>query len=57
MPLWARKCSEILVSGICNHFAVTADNEPCVLDGLAGLSVCVCGFIYIYVCVCVCIYI
>jgi hypothetical protein len=53
MPLWALKCSEILVRFSCNHFAVNADKGPCVVDGLAGLSLCVC----IYICVCVCVYV
>jgi hypothetical protein len=55
--LWARNCNECLGRGSCNHFAVTADTLLCVVDGLAGLSLCV--YVYIYVCVCVyiCIYI
>jgi hypothetical protein len=57
LPLCAHKCSESLVRGNCNHFAVTADKVPCVVDGLAGLSVCVCVCVYIYMCVCVCMYI
>jgi hypothetical protein len=46
LPQLARKCSECLVLGSCNHLAVIADKVPCVVDGLAGLSLCVC------VCVC-----
>jgi hypothetical protein len=57
LPLWARKCSEDLVRGSCNHFAVIADKWPCVLDGLAGPSMCVRMCIYICVCVYVYIYI
>jgi hypothetical protein len=61
MPLWARKCSEGLVRGSCNYFAVTTEKGPCVIDGLAGLSLCVCVFVcvyvYIYLYMCVYIYI
>jgi hypothetical protein len=46
-PLWVRKCREVLVRGSCNHFAVTADKRPCVLNGFAGLSLCV--FVYMYI--------
>jgi hypothetical protein len=45
----APKCSEDLVRGSCNHFAVKADKGPCVVDGIGGLSVCVFIYIYIYV--------
>jgi hypothetical protein len=47
LPLRARKCSEGLLRGNCNHFAVAADKMPCVGDGLDGLSLCVCMCIYI----------
>jgi hypothetical protein len=57
LPLWARSCSECLVRGSCNHFAVTADKVPCVVDGHAGLSVCMCVYICIYIYVCVYMYI
>jgi hypothetical protein len=57
LPLWARKCNEFLVHGCCNHFAVTADKGPCVVHGLAGLSVCIRVCTYIYMCVCVYLYI
>jgi hypothetical protein len=57
LPLWARKCSVSLVRGSCNHFAVTADKWPCVVDEFAGLSLCVCMFVYIYICIYVYIYI
>jgi hypothetical protein len=57
LPLWARKCIEGLVRGSCNHFALNADMWPCVLDGLAGLSLFVSMCIYIYVCVYMYIYI
>jgi hypothetical protein len=53
--LWGRKCSEYLVRGICNHFAVTADKGPCVLYGFACLSLCVCVCVYINMCMCMCI--
>jgi multisubunit Na+/H+ antiporter MnhF subunit len=53
---WARKWIEYLVRGICNNFVVTGDKGPCVVNGLAGLSMCVCVCIYIFVCVCVYIY-
>jgi hypothetical protein len=49
------KCSEVLVRGSCIHFAVTADKEPCVVDGLPTLSLYLC--LYIYVCVCISVYI
>jgi hypothetical protein len=57
--LWTRMCSEILVRVSCNHFAVTGDKTQCVVDGLAGLSLCVfvCLYIYIYVSPYLCIYI
>jgi hypothetical protein len=54
LPLWARKCSECVVRGSCNHFAVNADKLPCVVDGFSGMSLCVC--VYIHVCVYVYIY-
>jgi hypothetical protein len=54
LPLCAQKCTECLVRCSCNHFAVSSDNVPCVVDGLAGLSVCVC--VYIYMCVYIYIY-
>jgi hypothetical protein len=54
LPLCSRKCSECLVRDCCNHFAVIADKDSCVVDGHAGLSLCV--FIYIYVCVYMYIY-
>jgi hypothetical protein len=47
LSLWARKCSESLVRGSCNHFSVTADKEWCVVDGLVGLSLCVCVCVYL----------
>jgi hypothetical protein len=45
LPLLSRKCSEGPVRGICNHFVVNADKKPCVVDGLAGLILCVCVYI------------
>jgi hypothetical protein len=42
LALWARKCSESLVRGSCNYFAVTANKGPCVVHGHDGLSLCVC---------------
>jgi hypothetical protein len=48
--LWARKCSESLMLGSCNKFAVTADKGPCLVHGLAGMP------LYVCVCVCVCVY-
>jgi hypothetical protein len=59
LTFWSHKCSEILVRGSCNHFAVTADKGPCGVGGLSSLSlyVCVCVYIYIIMCVCICIYI
>jgi hypothetical protein len=59
LPLWARQCSEVLVRSWCNHLEVTADKRPCVVDWLAGLSLCVCVCVYVYInlCVCICIYI
>jgi hypothetical protein len=42
LPVWARKCGESPLHFRCLHFAVTADKKPCVLDGFAGLSLCVC---------------
>jgi hypothetical protein len=55
LPLWGFMCNEFLLRFSCNHFAVTAERGPCVVDTLAGrsLSVCVC----IYICVFICIYI
>jgi hypothetical protein len=47
-------CSEVLVRGFLNHFAVNAHKGPCVVAELAGLSLCV--FVFIYVCVYVYIY-
>jgi hypothetical protein len=47
LPLWARKCNECILRGSCIHFTVTAGKGPCVLDGLAGLSLCVCVCVYI----------
>jgi hypothetical protein len=46
LQLWSRKCTEILVRGSCNHFAVTSEKGPFVVHGFAGLSVfvCVCVF-------------
>jgi hypothetical protein len=52
---WARKLIESLVRGSCNNFDVNADKGPCVVDGLAVLSVC--AYVYIYLCVCIYIYI
>jgi hypothetical protein len=58
LAAWSCKCSEIRVRGICNHFAVTADKEPSLINGLAVLfSVCLCVYIYINECVCIYIYI
>jgi hypothetical protein len=45
LPLWERKCSEGIMRGFCNHFAVTADKGPCGVDGLTGLSLGVCAYI------------
>jgi hypothetical protein len=42
MLLWARNFSDVLVRGSSNHYVVTANKEPCLVDGLAGLSLCVC---------------
>jgi hypothetical protein len=53
LPLWVRKWNKYLVRGCCNHFAVTAEKGPCVVDDLAGLSLCVC----VYICMCVYVYI
>jgi hypothetical protein len=54
LPPWARRWIEVLVSGSCNHFALTAEKGPCVVDGLCWpVFVCV----YIYICVCIYIYI
>jgi hypothetical protein len=47
LPLWARKCSDGVVRVICNHFAVAAEKRVCMVDGLAGLYLCVCLCIYI----------
>jgi hypothetical protein len=51
----ARKWFEILLGGSCNHFTLTADKMPCVVDGIAGLSVC--AYVYIFLCVYIYIYI
>jgi hypothetical protein len=56
LPLWSRKCSEILVRGRSNHFAVIADKGPCGVGGLSSLSLYVCVCIYIYIIMCVCVY-
>jgi hypothetical protein len=48
LPLLARKCSERILRCSCNHFAVTADKGRCVVNGYAGLSVCVCIYICVY---------
>jgi hypothetical protein len=55
--VWARKRGESPLHCSCIHFAVTTDKEPSVLDGLAGLSLCVCVLINMYVCVWICMYI
>jgi hypothetical protein len=34
---------------ICNHFSVTADKLPCVVDGLAGPSLFVCVSVLVYI--------
>jgi hypothetical protein len=47
LALWARKISDGLVFVSCNHFAVTEDKWRCVVDGLAGLSLCGCVYVYI----------
>jgi hypothetical protein len=52
-PPWARRWIEYLVRGSCNHFPVTADKGPCVVDDFAGLSVCV----YVFMCLCIYIFI
>jgi hypothetical protein len=52
--LCSRKCSEIFMRVSCNHFAVTAEKGPWVIDGFTVKSQCVC--VYIYICVCVYIY-
>jgi hypothetical protein len=57
LPLWSHKCSESLMRGSCNHFAVTAVQKQFVVDGLAGLSECVCVYVCIYIYVFMCIYI
>jgi hypothetical protein len=53
LPPLAPKWIDSLVRISCNNFVATADKGPCVVAGLAGLSMCV----YIYICVCVYIYI
>jgi hypothetical protein len=54
LPLSSRNCSDGLLRGSCNHFAVTADKRLCMVDELAGLFLCV--RVSIYICVCVCVY-
>jgi hypothetical protein len=44
LPLWARKCSECLVLGNRNYFVLNAKG-PSVVDGYAGLSLCVCVYL------------
>jgi hypothetical protein len=55
LPIWGRKCIEVHVRSSCNHFDVTADKGPCVVDGFSGQYLCVC--VYIYICVCEYVYI
>jgi hypothetical protein len=50
---WSCRCGRTsagsnLLRSSCNHFAVTADKEPCGLEGLAGLSLRVSVHVYIY---------
>jgi hypothetical protein len=49
LPLLSLKCSECPVRGISNHFVVTEDKRPCVLDGLAGPILCVCDCVCVYI--------
>jgi hypothetical protein len=49
LPLWARKCSKVLVRCICKYFALNAEKGPCVVDGFPGLSLCVCVYVCVYI--------